>query len=162
MMLEVASAEHGAVNEAGIAVDSHPWLLQQLCVSLELDICQIKVAPETEAYLTTLDSLCRSSPIEGIGALGPGNEFLLLQEYRALADSFEAALPESQYSTFFNANLTQDERHHEVLAMVATGLIELGAPSELYVESAIRAAEARIEFYDSFLVKLKADKTKSQ
>lgn len=146
MMMIVIDGEHGRVTKL-TAPGSHPWLLNRLRKSMNIDKADVEPLQETVEFLDFLDQEVRS-PITGLAATGIGNERLILPEYSAVKASFAACWPNSEYARFLDANIGEDLRHSEILADVANVLINQGADAQTYFDAARRSVDARVRYYD--------------
>ena len=152
MFLEVAVGEHGGCQESEggyVRWKSHPSLLQRLGEHLGIDLSRAAQEFETLDYLQTLRRLCRS-PMMAMGAIGAGNEQLLIQEYAAAryACVSACAAPEDVLE-FFDANINANVEHGKLCETVAMGLKSQGFRTSEYLAGARRALAARVKFYDA-------------
>lgn len=153
MVVEVIDGEHGCV-EGNAAKRSHPWLLHRLRESLAMNSHNIRPLEETQEFLDLLFKECED-PLKGVGALGMGNERLLLPEYGALRKAFERCWPECEYEGFLDANLRADAEHARMLGVVASALIEGGGNAESYLAAAKRSVDSRLRYHDKLLARFK-------
>jgi hypothetical protein len=89
--------------------------------------------------------------MRALGALGIGNEQMLLAEYRAVEACFDAVYPEADYRGFLQANFGEDETHTRLIGIAAAALTSFGYASEEFVAGARQGVEARVRYYDSLL-----------
>ncbi len=89
--------------------------------------------------------------MRALGALGVGNEQMLLAEYRAVEACFDAALPSADYKSFLHANIGEDEAHTRLIAEAATALEKLGYDARQYLAGASDGVSARVRYYDELL-----------
>lgn len=142
----VINGEHGRVKEQS-APNSHPWLLNQLRVSMNIAKDEVHPLPETLDFLAALDDEV-ISPLAGLAATGIGNERLILPEYAAVKSCFNACQPNCDYARFLDANIGEDMSHSEILADVASSLIRNDIDADQYYDAALRSVDARIHYYD--------------
>lgn len=154
MVVEVASEEHGGTISKTIAEESHPWLLREMMDSMNIPSESIQPYPETDEFLDILRQECYD-PLRGIAALGVGNERLLIPEYGAVKNAFAQGWPTCKYQAFLDANIEADKRHSELMSEAAVALIAQGAEPSSYLDAAIHAIDARYEFYNKLLSRVK-------
>jgi hypothetical protein len=111
----------------------------------------VKPFPETERFLAHLYAECCSETIRGVGAIGIGNEALLVPEYTAVRAAFETSWPEADHRPFLNANIEEDTEHALLMAEIAAVLIADGADPQAYLSAAKEAVASRISYYDRLL-----------
>jgi hypothetical protein len=150
MIVEVAYGEHG-VPGTSIATGAHPWLLDKLRVSMNIATRELKVLPETHLFLTQLQEICELSSLAAVGALGVGNEKLLIPEYTAAKTAFDKSWPDCAYSNFFDANIDNDTWHAKLMSKAAGALIASGSDPGQYLEAARVSINARMTYYASLL-----------
>ncbi|MFD3473033.1 hypothetical protein ACFWWM_43340 [Streptomyces sp. NPDC058682] len=155
MVMVVIGGEHGRVV-GGRAPGSHPWLLNELRKSMGIEKKEVQPLSETVEFIGVLDREV-GSVIGGLAAAGIGNERLILGEYSAVKLCFEACWPNSKYARFLDANITEDFQHSDLLADVASILIEQGASPVEYYNAAMRSVDARVKFYDRLANRILAD-----
>lgn len=149
ILLPVAVGEHSALSK-GIAERSHPWLIWRLCRSLGLTEAQIKPTPAVIEFIRVLASVT-DEPMRALGALGIGNEQMLLAEYRAVESCFDVMFPEADYKAFLHANIGEDEVHTKLIGTAATALAMLGFDPQHFIAGAELGVDARVKYYDSLL-----------
>lgn len=149
LLMPVVYGEHSPVRD-GIAGKSHPWLIWNLCKSIGISSTSIKV---TEAVADFIKALERTEvdPMRALGALGVGNEQMLLSEYRAIETCFDSAFPTADYKDFLQANIGEDEAHTRLIAEAATALARLGYDPLQYAVGATEGVSARVRYYDMLL-----------
>lgn len=153
MVTQVVYGEHHRVR-AGVASASHPWLLDMLRRSVYISPSEIRALPETSRFLNELAEQCAGSTIRAVGALGVGNELLLLPEYSAIRRAFESAWPECDYAPFLDANIAEDKLHSELMADVGQALIDTGEDPQEFLEGAVAAVKSRLLYYDALAKRL--------
>jgi hypothetical protein len=146
LMSQIAHGEHGSVR-SHVAYRSHPWLLHTLTESMGIAPDQIIPAEETLEYLKTLDEES-SDLIRGLGALGIGSEFLLLEEYSAIKSAFIAQHPTSRYEDFLDSNINEDRWHSSLIEVIASNLITNDEMADKFLRGAESGVDARVRFYD--------------
>jgi hypothetical protein len=146
LMSQIAHGEHGSVR-SHVAYRSHPWLLHTLAESMGIAPDQIVAAEETLEYLKTLDDES-SDLIRGLGALGIGSEYLLLEEYTAIKSAFIAQHPTSKYEDFLDSNINEDRWHSSLVEVIASNLITTDEMASSFLLGAKNGVEARVKFYD--------------
>jgi len=155
MMMIVINGEHGRVIKQK-APGSHPWLLNQLRLSMGMAKNEVQPVEETLEFLDLLNQEVESS-IRGLAATGIGNERLILPEYSAVKSCFATCWPSTNYAKFLDANIGEDMRHSELLADVASVLIRHGADADLYYDAARRSVDSRVRYYDRLLIRVAQD-----
>lgn len=148
MVAEVAYGEHNKLKGA-TAERSHPWLLDRLRASVGLAPTEIEVLPETRVFLDELAEQCAGSMLRAVGALGVGNERLLVPEYSAVRRAFEKVWPDCEFEDFLDANIDEDRYHSALMARVGTGFIGDGGDPEDFFDGARAAIESRLRYYDA-------------
>jgi Iron-containing redox enzyme len=144
--LPVITGEHHELR-AAVATRSHPWLLKRLCESLKIDVNRISPAPCTLRFLSVLvDSV--ANPLSGLGALGVGNERMLVPEYTSVESAFRHCLPESDFAAFLSSNINEDIGHSALLEGLAACLIADDEGLTRYVGGARAGVTARLSYYD--------------
>lgn len=146
MFLELAVGEHGRRNGDRV-VGAHPVLLHRLLLSVGLSVDQTRPIEPTINFLRDLED-ASTSVASAIGALGVGNERLLLVEYEAVKAAFASRLPDAAYRSFLTANIAEDDEHSVLAEQVAARLVELGATVEEYRRGAEFGVAARLRYYD--------------
>ncbi|WP_158710071.1 iron-containing redox enzyme family protein [Streptomyces katrae] len=143
----VLQGEHGGVKD-GVARASHPWLLHKLAHSMGIVPDSVTPAEPTYEFLRDLAS-SMSSPISALGALGVGNEQMLVPEYGAVKSAFENAAPDVDHGDFLNANIYEDTEHSALIAHIASELIAHDPSlAEDYLTAARSSVTARMRYYD--------------
>jgi Iron-containing redox enzyme len=154
MVVHVAYGEHGALSPDGHAYASHPWLLHKLRESLSINPDRIYPYEETLAFLEKLKRWSYS-PVQALGALGVGNEQLLIPEYEAIKQAFSACIAEAEYMPFLNSNICSDKHHSDLLQQAAGFLIRSESEARCYLEAAKGGVDARLSYYDAMFARLK-------
>jgi hypothetical protein len=149
LLLPVVGGEHSAVRK-GIAEKSHPWLIWRLCVSLGLSEQEITPTKAVVEFIHALEAT-EENPMRALGALGVGNEQMLLAEYRAVEACFDMACPDADYRDFLHANIAEDETHTKLISNAAIALTACGYQASDYIIGARQGVAARIQYYDSLL-----------
>lgn len=148
--MEVVNGEHNHMRD-GLALHSHPWLLYQLCNSLGIAVKDVRPLPPT---LRFLESVCSEMHdlLLTLGVLGVGNERLLLTEYAAILECFDACLPDAHHEPFLRANITEDTTHSSIIENIAA-VYASGDPAALdrYRLGAELGVAARLTYYDDLL-----------
>jgi hypothetical protein len=150
LVVAVAAGEH-SLPKSGVAVGSHPWLLFTLAKSMNIDLDTKVELRGTRAFLATLESSCERSTIAAVGALGVGNEALLVPEYGRMLEVFKASWPEVGAEKFLNANINEDRHHARLMGQLATAILREGASERDYLAAADAAVAARVDYYDGLL-----------
>jgi Iron-containing redox enzyme len=150
--LEVVVGEHGDPNEEGDRALPHPVLLRRAADAVGLNIDGITMLPQTQAYLSTLSKICSDGPLAALGAIGVGNEALLVDEYKAACSAFQSAFGSKSETVFFSVNIDADDNHYEICASTATAHCALyGEKARNYDYAAERAIMARAHFYEELV-----------
>jgi pyrroloquinoline quinone (PQQ) biosynthesis protein C len=144
--MEVISGEHHSLK-GSTAVNSHPWLLRRLCLSIGLKVEEIMPLPCTTKFLKVLSD-STDNLLTALGALAVGNERMLVPEYTAVKACFAAAWPESAYYGFLDANICEDVAHAQIAESVASSLIRSDEDAECFYRGAAAGVDARIAYYD--------------
>jgi len=147
--LEVATGEHNRLKKSQ-APNSHPWLLHRLCSSMGINGADVSPAHATIEFLTALAS-ATSNTMRALGALGVGNERMLIPEYTAVKVCFEHCYPEADYRGFLMANIAEDAEHTRIIENVARMLARQGHDENEYLIGAQLGVEARVLYYDNLL-----------
>jgi hypothetical protein len=155
ILLPVVAGEHSNLRN-GIAERSHPWLIWQLCRSLGVNEKEIKPTRAVIEFIDVLESTV-NDPMLALGALGIGNELMLLAEYRAIERCFESACPEADYRDFLHANIGEDETHTKLIGTAAAALADLGFNARQFVVGAQIGVAARVKYYDSLLSEISSE-----
>jgi len=112
-----------------------------------LELQNIAPLPCTSQFLNVL-SAASGNLLAALGALGVGNERMLIPEYTAVKDCFAATWPEAKYSGFLDANIHEDVAHTEIIERVASRLITSDADAQCFYKGAITGVDARMTYYD--------------
>lgn len=147
LVVLVATGEHSSVRH-GVATRSHPWLLWQLALKMGLAPEEAVELRGTAWFRETLRDHCSRSDVAAVGALGVGNEALLVPEYGRMLTVFESTWPEVNASHFLDANIREDATHAQLMEQLASVLLYEGASENEYLVAANAAVRARIEYYD--------------
>ncbi len=147
-LMPVVVGEHSIVRQ-GVATGSHPWLIWKLCNSIGLDYEDIVPSNAVKNFLETLESTI-DNPMKALGALGIGNERILILEYRAIEECFDNLFPDADYKGFLHANILEDESHSVLIAQAATALTLISSKykEQDFLEGARIGVNARIDYYD--------------
>jgi hypothetical protein len=158
-LVEVIRGEH---NNPGnqVARHSHPWLLHKLCTSLGLGASDVRPLPATLRFLQVLSDTT-DTLLSALGALGVGNERILIPEYSAVRSCFNACYPEADYKGFLEANISEDTEHSAIIQRIASALITSGANPQNYVDGAKQAVDARVAYYDELVSIISRSPTRS-
>jgi hypothetical protein len=148
-LIEVIRGEHNNLKD-GVAQSSHPWLLHKLCLSVGLTGVDVKPLPATLRFLQALSD-AMNTMLGSLGALGVGNERMLIPEYSAVRSCFENIYPDADYKGFLSANITEDTEHSAIIEKVANTLIATGADPQQYVVGAMKGVDARVAYYDDLV-----------
>jgi hypothetical protein len=107
----------------------------------------------SEAVTAFIGALKKNAvePMRALGALGIGNELMLLAEFHAVESCFETALPTADYKNFLHANIGEDESHTRLIGEAATALSKLGYSSAEFLLGAREGVAARLCYYDALL-----------
>jgi hypothetical protein len=117
-----------------------------------LKVDGLALLPQTERYLDTLINICASGPLSALGAIGVGNELLLVEEYGAANRAYAMAFDGHAGSVFFAANIDADDTHSRLCAEIASGFCDLyGVSASEYDYAAERAIMARQHFYNQLV-----------
>lgn len=131
---------------------SHPRLLRKLALSLGVEEHEIDHAdplPETSDYLDQLFALCRSRTyIEGLAAIGYGNEYLVLFEYPVFKKACKAIGCSPEVLQFFDANIHADVEHTDNIEQVMVAQCITPEVKARLREATNAALAARSLFYD--------------
>jgi hypothetical protein len=149
LLLPVVGGEHSTVRK-GIAEKSHPWLIWRLCRSLGLSEDEIMPTKAVIEFIHALEAT-EDNPMRALGALGVGNEQMLLAEYRAVEACFDMACPDADYRDFLQANIAEDETHTKLIGNAAVALTACGYQGKDYISGAREGVAARVKYYDSLL-----------
>lgn len=131
---------------------SHPSLLRSLAKGLgasDEEVVNSKPLPKTEAYLGMLFEICRGeSYLRSLGAIGYGNEYLVLFEYPPFRDATRAVGGEDAILRFFDVNIEADAEHtvnlERTLAAACRGSGDVGQ----ILDGMLQSLQARQVFYD--------------
>ena len=122
-------------------------LLHRLLLSVGLSVDRSHPIKPTIDFLRRLEE-ASTSVVAAVGALGVGNERLLLVEYEAVKSVFASALPDALFRSFLTANIAEDDEHSLIAEQVAARLVSLGASVEEYRRGAEAGVTARLRYYD--------------
>jgi hypothetical protein len=147
--MNVIGGEHNAVVDDR-AAHSHPWLLHRLCESMGIEPHSVRPLALTLQFLNSLAKTA-SNLMQALGALGVGNERMLIPEYGAVQRCFEACYPEADYQAFLLANILEDTEHTAIIEKVARAMAALGHDAEDYYIGAKIGVSARIRYYDEIV-----------
>jgi hypothetical protein len=148
-VLPVFAGEHGNMY-GNIASQSHPYLAEQLCRSLNSDLDSIVVLEPTRQFIADMEDSA-ASQLGGAGFLGIGNERMLLEEYGAVRAAYSRACPTAHYREFLEANIFDDAVHHRIIAQAAAAMVSLGGdPAEFYIH-AKKGVDSRMIYYDELV-----------
>jgi hypothetical protein len=147
--MNVVAGEHNPLHD-NEAIHSHPWLLYRLCVTSGVNMDACRPLPPTIHFLKALASSLHDLMF-ALGALGIGNERMLITEYAAVRDCFGSALPTASYRAFLNANIAEDEGHTRIIEQVAASLAVQGHSPKSYLDGATLGVSARVKYYDELL-----------
>lgn len=147
--MNVVQGEHNLVRDRR-ALQSHPWLLHKLCTSMNLNVATLKPMPFTLRFLNALAETT-SNTMQALGALGVGNERMLIPEYGAIRNCFSSCYSDAAYDGFLMANIEEDAEHTEIIEMVARSLAISGHAAEDYYAGARVGVLARVRYYDEIL-----------
>jgi hypothetical protein len=137
-----------------VATYSHPWLLEEFRISVGVDPAAFPVLPETEAFLASLREDCSGPILRALGALGVGNERLLVSEYAAVRRAFAAAWPQADYQRFLDANIEEDTAHADFMADAADALVGWGHDPQDFFDGGQASVAARRRYYDALAARL--------
>jgi len=160
ILMPVVAGEHSPIRN-GIAGRSHPWLIWKLCRSLSLEEVDIFPSRAVSEFIATLESTV-DEPMRALGALGIGNELMLLSEYKAVESCFEKAAPDAEYRDFLRANIGEDEEHTKLIGTAAAALTELGYDKGEFVRGAQLGVDARVAYYGTLLEEFKSQNQQLQ
>jgi hypothetical protein len=149
LLLPVIVGEHGKFSNDR-AGTSHPWLIWELCRSLGIGDAPIVPTRAVRDFVLTLEkAVC--NPMRALGALGIGNELMLISEYAAIERCFDRLFPEAKYKAFLDGNIREDEVHTQLIERAAVALANMGEDPREFVEGARLGVEARVTYYDALL-----------
>lgn len=149
LLLPVVQGEHGKFARDR-AQSSHPWLIWELCRSIGLGDQPIIPTRAVLNFVATLERTT-SSPMRALGALGIGNELMLLSEYAAIERCFDRNFPQASYKAFLEGNINEDEVHTQLIERAAIALANSGGDARDFVEGARLGVNARVAYYDALL-----------
>jgi hypothetical protein len=149
ILLPVVEGEHSRLRN-GIAEHSHPWLIWRLCNSMGIGESDIQPTGAVIEFIQTLEDLT-GGLMCALGALGIGNERMLLDEYSAVYNCFEVAYPEAAYRDFLRANIDEDSGHTKLIETAAAALAATGHDPEEFIRGAELGVSARVRYYDELL-----------
>src|SRR6266446_6156569 len=124
-LLELVMDEHEFQDDAGIVHPAHPVLLQRVAGIVDLQMNAVRRLEPTKRYLRILENLCSHGPLQALGAIGVGNELLLVSEYTAARESYISSFSRKDGADFFDANISADTHHYEVCAAAASAFCTL-------------------------------------
>lgn len=104
--------------------------------------------PTTQKCLDDSFQLARSSLIEGLAAVGPANEFLVLQEYPILRRQGARLAYADSALEFFTVNIRADVSHTNALESVIDLFVSSDGDKERFFDATAKALQARVTFYD--------------
>lgn len=162
LLLPVVIGEHSKVEWNGHAERSHPRLLAELCrkVGVYLGVKDLKIdgkdTPNMDYPMTPAADkffAAMTGSIERIGYalgfLGIGTEEMIGEEYPAAEAAFKAAFGDDFDTSFFQANIGEDEQHAQIMRQAAKYL----SKNEMqdYLAGAKAGVDARYEYYTELL-----------
>ncbi len=147
-VVEVAYGEHGRMK-GSVAEQAHPWLLDRLRRRVGIPPDEVIELPETAVFLEELRKECSGSLPRAVGALGVGNERLVVWEYSAVKRAFMNAWPGAGAGEFLDANIEEDTRHSALMLQAADGLIDSSRDADEFYEGAVSAVASRLRYYDA-------------
>jgi hypothetical protein len=153
LLMPVVAGEHGRFVD-GRASKSHPWLIWELCVSLGIDAQPILPTPALIAFIEALEATT-TNPMLALGALGIGNELMLLSEYSVIQRCFEKLTPEAKFRNFLKGNISEDETHTKLIEDAAVALRNAGFQSDDFVRGAALGVAARVKYYDAIFAQFR-------
>jgi hypothetical protein len=158
-LLDLIIGEHSTVGNDGVEYPAHPLLLQKAATIVGITVDQVVMRTPTAKYLDTLRRLCELGPLQALGAIGVGNELLLVREYTAARVAYTSAFSREDGAEFFDANISADGGHYELCAGAASAYCDLyNTNSRAYIDGARRAVQARVHFYDSLVAVVRNDR----
>jgi hypothetical protein len=104
------------------------------------------LAPTCE-FLEALEATV-SDPIRALGAIGVGNERLIVPEYNAIKACFEAVWPEALHEPFLNANIDEDVVHSRLCYEAASRMIAAGGSRDDFLRAALASVDNRLRYFD--------------
>lgn len=135
--------------------NSHPSLLRKLAVALGAKKEEIESAeplPETVTYLEKLFALCRSNNyLDGLAAIGYGNEFLVLFEYPPFKKACKQLGLSAEILEFFDVNIKADVAHAANIDKVILLSCSDSVSVKSVIDATIAALDARQIFYDGLI-----------
>lgn len=134
----------------GDITQTHVSILIEFLNKLNLNAEEVECLPETKLYLSKMEEVIKKGFYQGLGALGPANEFLLKLEYKKVFEAYQRLqasekLPEGK---FFNVNLEADEGHSKRLFDLIEKLADTEEKRNWVKEGNWEALEARKLFYE--------------
>lgn len=150
LAMPVLAGEHGELV-GDVASRAHPTLALLLCRSLGSELGNVRPLEATLTFVREMETASKDVMF-GAGFFGIGNELMLLPEYREMLSVFELVAPESSFRSFLNANINEDEWHHEFLERLANGLTDFGFRKTDFLDGARKGVSARVEYYDNLAV----------
>jgi pyrroloquinoline quinone (PQQ) biosynthesis protein C len=142
---------------------THVSILTQFLLDLGLSTDKILFLPETGKYLEEMESIVKTSFFHALGALGPGNEYLLKLEYSKIKSLYDhlrnkkatdsdlasfSNLLELPEPKFFQVNLNADEGHAKRLFDLILGTADTESKQKAVIEGNLNALDARLYFYE--------------
>lgn len=149
VLAEVAYGEHGRMRN-GLAKAAHPWLLEQMRLSLGVDRSSIAPVAPTIDFISRLNGSL-VDPLSATAFIGVGNERLIEPEYRAVEVCFDLHFSQSNYQPFLHANIAEDERHSKLCYELADFQIRSNADRDRFLELATAAIRSRVRYFDELL-----------
>lgn len=152
MFMPVIDGEHYQRLRDGVAEGSHPWLLKKLCRAIQIDEISVSPAHCTVKFLTYLRSTL-GNVFRALGALGVGNERMLIPEYTAVMQAFERQFPghRDEFKPFLFANIHEDKAHSEALQDLAGKLVRNQNDYDEYISGVEGGVRARMSYYDELV-----------
>ncbi|MBI1969374.1 iron-containing redox enzyme family protein [Candidatus Woesearchaeota archaeon] len=138
---------------------SHPNLLRKLIKALggtQEELTSNRQNSGTRDYLDRLFRICREGTfLEGLGAIGHGNEFLVIYEYGKFVGGMrKSGLLTPENLEFFDVNIQADVDHTRQIEKAMESFIESEENRRMIVRSAREALDARMPFYDDICSQL--------
>jgi hypothetical protein len=151
VLTEVAYGEHGR-SRGGLALKSHPWLLDQLRSSLGIDRADVRPVAATLGFIERLAVHVAADPLTAVAFVGVGNERLIVPEYTAIERCFEHLVSEADFAPFLHANLHEDIVHARLCYELAMALITTPHDEDRYRSAAIASVDSRVRYFDELLL----------
>jgi len=146
LITPVVTGEHSAVKQ-GKAFGSHPHLLSKLIEDIGLQGELVTPLAPTIEFADFLSSSTRNL-FYGLGALGIGNESMLIPEYLQIENAFSKHFPRRIYRPFLRANIEEDKEHSGLMEYAAVALFEKLKDEKDYLSGASDGVNARVKYYD--------------